>query len=42
MLPLADGGATELSNLSTQCGFHHLVAIHRWVISSPGRSVLNV
>jgi Domain of unknown function (DUF222)/HNH endonuclease len=30
LVPRSQGGATALTNLVLVCGFHHLVAIHRW------------
>jgi hypothetical protein len=30
LIPRSQGGPTALHNLITLCGFHHLVAIHRW------------
>ena len=30
IVPRAEGGATSLQNCILGCGFHHLVAIHRW------------
>ncbi|MGE5134954.1 MAG: DUF222 domain-containing protein [Gemmatimonadota bacterium] len=30
LIPRRDGGPTSLDNLMPLCGFHHLIAIHRW------------
>jgi uncharacterized protein DUF222/HNH endonuclease len=30
LIPRARGGPTSLANLVPLCGFHHLIAIHRW------------
>jgi hypothetical protein len=30
LIPRAKGGVTALRNLILLCGFHHLIAIHRW------------
>jgi hypothetical protein len=30
LIPRASGGPTSLANLVPLCGFHHLIAIHRW------------
>jgi hypothetical protein len=30
IIPRADGGPTTINNLVPLCGFHHLIAIHRW------------
>jgi HNH endonuclease len=29
-IPLAEGGATRLSDLVLGCSFHHLIAVHEW------------
>jgi hypothetical protein len=30
LIPRANGGVTALHNLVLLCGFHHLIAVHRW------------
>jgi hypothetical protein len=30
LIPLSEGGPTKLDNCLLACGFHHLIAIHRW------------
>jgi hypothetical protein len=30
LIPRSEGGPTSLDNCLLACGFHHLIAVHRW------------